>query len=403
LRAQERPDEAIEALRAALAINPNLAEAHNNLAMLLMANGATGASVEALERALDIDPQFPSAYFNLARAKRFESGDRALLDRALRLAESEELSDEEAGTMHFALGKMLEDLGEFEDAFSHYQAGNAMVRGRVQYDTHLQEQWAERLKRAFTPQLAERLAPYADTSEAPIFVVGMPRSGTSLVEQILASHPEVYAAGELTRFYQFTRGMSSRMGGDQPYPECVGRLGAVQLREMAESYLDELTTMAPGARRFTDKLPVNFMHLGLIAMTFARARIVHCTREPMAVCWSMFAQYFESGNAFAYELEEVGRFYRQYQGLMAHWEKLFPNRFYTVAYEELVRHQETVSRALLTHCGLSWDPRCLRFYETKRPVNTASVWEVRQPMYTTSVDRWKHFEPFLEELKQALG
>ena len=402
LRAQQRLDDAIAALRGALAINPNLAEAHNDLAMILMAQGATGPSVESLERALDIDPRLTIAYFNLARAKRFGNDDKPTLERALRLAESEDLADDEAGTMHFALGKMLEDIGEFEDAFSHYQAGNAIVRGRVQFDTRLQEQWAERLKRAYTPGLVAQLAPYADPSETPIFVVGMPRSGTSLVEQILASHPEVYAAGELTHFYQQTRSMSSRLGGELPYPECVSRLGAAQVQEMAGGYLEALAALAPEATRYTDKLPANFMHIGLIALTFSRAHIVHCTRDPMAVCWSVFAQYFESGNAFAYDLEEVGRFYRQYQGLMAHWQRLFPNRIYTVAYEELVRHQERVSKALLEHCGLAWDTRCLRFYETERPVNTASVWEVRQPMYTAAVDRWRHFEPYLDELKQAL-
>jgi len=402
LRGQGRLDEAIEAAREALRIDPTLARAQNDLGVSLAAKGETEAAMAALERAIELDPEQAIAYENLSRARRFTASDGELLERVEKLAGRAELGDLARASAHFAAAKMHDDLDRVEAAFEHLRAANEIRRRSVEWSADGHDAWVRRLAAVFTRELVSRLEPLGDPSETPVFILGMPRSGTTLVEQILASHPEVHGAGELTHFYEFTQSLQQRLGTEAAYPECVRRLDASVVRWMASTYLERVRALAPEARRITDKLPVNFLHLGLIAVTFPRARIVHCVRDPMAVGFSLYRQNFQQIR-YAYDLYEIGRFVRQYRWLMAHWHGIFPGRLFEVAYEETVADPERAARALVAHLGLDWDARCLRFQETPRFVTTASTWQVRAPVYTDSVAAWRRYERFLGPLKAGLG
>jgi hypothetical protein len=230
----------------------------------------------------------------------------------------------------------------------------------------------------------------------------MPRSGTTLVEQILSAHPGVAGGGELMYFPQIAETLRESFGLSARYPKAVAEIGGAQGSEIIRYYLDRLQQRHPGYARVTDKLPGNFLHLGLIALLFPRASFIHCSRDPMDTCLSCYFLKFHQAHPYSYRLQDLGFYYREYQRLMAHWRQVLPVRMLEVDYEDLVARQEEVSRQLVAHCGLEWDDRCLDFHKSDRNVRTASLAQVRQPMYRTSVKRWKHFEPFLGPLRAAL-
>ena len=240
-------------------------------------------------------------------------------------------------------------------------------------------------------------------SDRPVFIVGMVRSGTTLVEQILSSHPDVYGAGELPDITEITRALPGFLGTGDRYPECLPKLTPEAADVMARRYLDRLTQIAPKARRVTDKLPGNFMYLGLIEFLFPGARIIHCMRDPVDTCLSAYFQDFSNNHPYAYDLSNLGAFYRGYLKLMAHWRKVIHLPLLEIKYEDLISDQERVTRSLVEFCGLEWDNRCLQFHETKRFVGTASHDQVNRPLYRESIQRWKNYERHLEPLLAALN
>ncbi len=302
--------------------------------------------------------------------------------------------------LHFTLGRLLDAEGDYDRAFHHYQQGN-LTAGR-DFDPGAHERYVDGIISTYTPQFMARAARATHGSDRPVFIVGMPRSGTSLVEQILASHPDVFGAGELEEMHKISVDMPEAADG-RPYPQAAQELSVAYCDGLAQRYLDHLSGFAPPeARRVTDKMPANFLHLGLIAQLFPGARIIHCIRDPMDTCLSCYFQNFVT-ISYSYDLSHLGFYYRQYERIMAHWRKALDIPMMEVRYEDLVENQEDISRALVDFCGLAWDERCLRFHQTRRVVATASYDQVRQPLYNRSVERWRHYERHLEPLRRALA
>ncbi|MEE8532452.1 MAG: sulfotransferase [Alphaproteobacteria bacterium] len=404
LLAQGRLDEAEESCREALALDPGYAPAHNNLGNVLRYRGRLEEAVACYREALAIDPGFASAQSNLVEFTTFEAGDPAFAALESLKAKGG-LPLREATTLHFALGKVYADIGDYDRAFADYREGNAL-RAREAERTGRAFRVADHEKRisAIVAALARETLDRAAAgcgSDVPVFIVGMPRSGTTLVEQILASHAEVFGAGELPEIGRIAERLPADAGA--PYPAGVAALDDAALGRLGEGYVERLRALAEGARRVTDKTPANFLHLGLIALMLPGARVIHCRRDPRDVCVSCYFHDFAQGSEFTDDLAALGRYYRLYEQLMAHWREVLPRPILDVDYEALVADQEGVSRQLVDFCGLEWDDACLAFHETQRTVRTSSDLQVRRRIFTSSIGRWRDYESHLGPLIEALG
>ena len=373
-----RPDEAARQFHLVLTLKPDFAIAWGNLANVLGELGRTPAKLAAASRAIALEPRQGSFHHGFAESWRFKLDDPRIADMEALLRS--DLSNDDRTWLHFALGKAWDDVGAYDRAFAHFKAGNALHRQTIDYDE------------AATLAELERIAgqPVGTAHDAcetdrPIFVVGMPRSGTSLIEQILASHPDVHGAGELSALSDAVR----------RFPSDLAALG--------REYDDTLRRLAPVARRVVDKMPGNFKYIGLIHKTLPRARIIHLTREPLDTCLSCYTKMFTDYQPYTYDLLELGRYWRAYDRLMAHWRAVLPGgAFLDVAYEAVVADLEGEARRLLDFAGLSWDPRCLSFHATERSVRTASAAQVREPLYNRSVGRWKSYRVALDPLRRTI-
>jgi tetratricopeptide (TPR) repeat protein len=396
LQRLRRHDEALLHFERALAIKSDFAEAHHGRGTVLRTLGRLSEARQALERAVALAPRKAEFYGSLAESKRFVDGDPHL---ALIEGLARDLASLPAGEqlhLHFALGKVYGDLGQHERSFSHLVQGNALKRKQIVYDEAGAMAQLERTRALFTAEAIGRGQGLGDPCPAPVFIIGMPRSGTTLVEQILASHPKVHGAGELYDFEAAVAGLndpgSTRSG-----------LGGQELRRISGRYLGHLRSLAPAAERITDKMPANFRFAGLIHLALPNARIIHIRRDPVDTCLSCFSILFARGQAFTYELGELGRHYRAYATLMEHWRGVLPSGvMLEVQYEEVVADFEREARRIVAHCGLEWDDACLEFHNTRRPVWTASAIQVRQPIYRSSIGRWRPYESMLQPLLQAL-
>ena len=312
-----------------------------------------------------------------------------------------DLNAEQRQLLHFTLGKLYDAEGAVDQAFTHFAAGNGQIRSG-----HEPGKFTEFVDRTIAFYDAERIASMpraANRSALPVFIVGMPRSGTTLVEQIIASHGQVFGAGELEHIDDAARHQAGGMAERDRLPECLGELHAADLDRIAGNHLVALNTLGGDAARVTDKLPYNFGHLGFINQLFTSARIIHCVRDPLDTCLSSYMQNFRRGNLQTYDLGHLGAYYNDYRRLMDHWRAVLDLPIMDIAYEDLVADQEGKSRELIDFIGLEWDPQCLRFHESGRVVNTASYDQVRQPIYDRSVGRWRHYERHLGPLKDALA
>ena len=336
-------------------------------------------------------------YYNLTALRQLSPGDP--LARAVKKLSRDmaSLDWEEQTLLHFALAKTFADNADYKRSFRHLLDGNALKRKHIHYDETATLAANDGLRAAFTSKLMRKNQGAGEPSRVPVFVVGMPRSGTTLVEQLLCSHPKIFGAGEIPEFFN----AAVEVGGPHLealhfYDENAEALGN-QLRQIGASYLARIGRKAPAAERIVNKMPDNFRLAGLIHLTMPNARIIHIRRDPVDTCLSCFSTLFVGENVpFAYDLAELGRYYGSYDLLMAHWnEVLPPNVMLDMQYEELVADVEGQGRRMIAHCGLEWDPRCLNFHQTERPVRTASAVQVRQPIYKTSVGRWRKYEAFL--------
>jgi hypothetical protein len=282
-------------------------------------------------------------------------------------------------------------------------AGNALKRGQIEYDEAVTLGKLARSRAVFTPELIGRLHGLGDPSPQPVFIVGMPRSGTTLVEQILASHPMVHGAGELKTMNDVVLTVRGPDGNTIPYPEFVPSLDPAALKAIGARYVALLRELAPQGERVTDKMPSNYYFVGLIHLALPNARIIHTMRDPVDTCISCFSKLFTAEQNHTYDLGELGRYYRRYERLMAHWRRVLPaGRMLDVRYEDVVADLESQARRIIDYCGLPWDDRCLSFHQTDRPVRTASATQVRQPIYSSAVGRWKVYEKFLGPLLDEL-
>ncbi len=403
-------DEAMQCFRESLRLNPNYVGAHNNLAYTLEFRGDFEAARTELHTALQLEPTNARALAglsSLAAAGHYE----LTADEAQRIEtqlKNSELSLDDATRLNFAHARLLDKARAYDEAFAHYHRGNELrklyVRNRgAVFVPAEHRRLVDRLIATFTPAYFERIRDFGVASELPVFIVGMMRSGTTLAEQILASHPLVHGAGELREFGNLTAVLPQRLQTRDEYPECMARLEAGGAQTLAEQQLQTLQRHGQGAARVVDKMPFNYLHLGLIVTLFPRARIIHCRRDPINVCLSCYFQNFGEPQGFTLDLAHLGFYHREYERLMAHWHAVLPVPIFDLQYEELTADVETHSRRLVAFCGLEWDERCLRFHETERPVRTASMLQVRKPIYRTAVGRWKRYEKHLQPLIEALG
>jgi tetratricopeptide (TPR) repeat protein len=401
LREAGEVDEALRCHQRALALAPDHPPAENSLGNLLGMQGDLAAAESHYRCALALRPDYAGAYYNLADVVKLKPQDPAwpgLMSLAGRAAA---LPPDEALALHFALGKVWDGQGDFAQAFSHLEAGNRLKRSTINYDEARQARFFTEFAQAFG---AEFIAAHAlDTQDPrPVFIVGMPRSGTSLVEQILASHPHVHGAGEVHALRNCVREALAPDPGDYALPSGLAQLSRLAFVPIAARYGAWLDSLAPGAQRITNKLPGNMVFVGLVALLYPQAKIIHCSRDPLDTCLSCYSKLFTTGHPFAYEQAELGRFYRMYDALMAHWRAALPGRMLELRYEELVADFEGQSRRLVAHLGLPWDDACLRFHESSRAVRTASLAQVRRPIYKDSVGRWKKYQKELAPLEAAL-
>ncbi|HEV2332676.1 MAG TPA: sulfotransferase [Gammaproteobacteria bacterium] len=397
LREAGEIEEAARCQTRALELAPDSPQAENGTGNVLAMHGDLAGAELHYRRALALKPAYPSAFHNLMDVVRLKPND-PLWPVLMALAErAEALPPEEAVPLHFALARAWDAEGETGKAFAHLTAGNRLKRAGIHYDETRQARFFRDFIDGFPA-----LAAAGSEDERPVFIVGMPRSGTSLVEQILASHPAVYGAGETHALRNCLREELPPDPGDHALPHQLAKLDAAALGRVAGRYSRYLGELAPGAARVTNKLPGNMVFVGLIRRLYPKARIVHCLRDPLDTCYSLYARLFTTGHPFSYELGELGRFHRMYRQLMADWSRLLPEATLPIVYEDLVVDLETGARRLVAHCGLPWDEACLRFHAARRPVRTASLAQVRQPVYTSAVGRWRRYEKELAPLKAAL-
>ena len=401
-------DEALGHYRRALALKPDLADAHNNMGNVLKELGRLQEAHEAYLEALRLDPAISGVYVNLADSKTFAAGDPHLAAMEALAAKPESLSKTDRLQLDFALGKAYADLKDHRRSFKHLLAGNAGKRAMVAYDEQSTFALFERIEAVFTPELIEQKTDGGDASAMPIFVLGMPRSGTTLVEQIIASHPMVHGAGELPTLNDVVNTVRGPDGGTIPFPQFVPAADAAALMQIGARYVAAVRELAArtgdaGAERITDKMPSNYYFAGLIHLALPNARIVHSVRDPVDTCVSCFSKLFSAEQSHTYDLGEIGRYYKRYERLMAHWRRVLPaGRILDVRYEDVVAGLEKEARRIIAYCGLPWDDRCLSFHATQRPVRTASATQVRQPIYTSAVGRWRAYEEHLGLLLRAL-
>jgi tetratricopeptide (TPR) repeat protein len=402
-----RGGDSIRHLEQALQINPRYAPALNNLGNALVGRGRVGDGTQKFLRVLELYPNDVPALFALATSTRHSFAD-AEVQRMIDLLARPQTKAGERELLHFALATVLDKRGSHDEAFDHAIAGNKSkktdyCRRGLDFDQTRHRALCDELVGAFSPSNFTNLPSSGVMAEEPVFIVGMPRSGTTLAEQILSSHPGVFGAGELSDIPQLAADLPGLLHSPLSYPRCLDQLDGTKARKIAQNHVDHLRELGGGAPRVVDKMTINFLHLGLIAVLFPKARIIHCRRDPRDTCLSCFFHNFAStGLNFTFSLQDLGCYYQQYERLMDHWRKVLPIPIFELPYEDLVGAPEQWTRALLQHCGLEWDDHCLSFHQTERQVTTASALQVRQPMYTRSVGRWKPYEAHLQPLLKAI-
>jgi len=406
LHALERREEATARFERALSADPRSILACRHLGGLHLEAGRFADARRCYKRALEIQPRNAEVLYDLVQCGRVGADDPHLPTLKSLAGNAEALPDYQRVRMHFALGKAYADLGRNEQSFRHYRDGNALARRRIVYKEAAELGQFDRIRAAFSAELMRNRTGEGNPSERPIFIVGMMRSGSSLVEQILASHPHVFGAGERRDFNEAYWTVRRNLELPGTYPDTVPLLSGEQLRRIGDEYLRRIEASAAAriAARITDKMLSNFSAIGLIRLALPNARIIHTARDPIDTCLSCFSTLFTDNQPFAYDLGELGRYYRAYAELMKHWRQVLPEgAFLDVRYEELVADFGNQVRRMLDYCGLQWNDACLSFYTTRRPVATASWVQVRQPIYTTSAGRWRPDEPLLRPLLEGLG
>ena len=401
-----RSQRAAEILEAVLREIPGNETAWLNYGHTLRTAGRQGEAIDAYRRCIEIKPEFAAAWLALADLKtfRFTSDEVAAMQQQLA---RDDLLKGDRSQLEFALGKAFEDARDFALSFEHYRQGNALRREIVHYQGDSSTRLIQRTQALYTPGFFAARAGWGCPAPDPIFVVGLPRAGSTLVEQILASHSQIEGTRELSDILQFALELGDREeepGQPPAYPQSVARLTGAELAALGERYLAQTRAhRLLGRRHFIDKMGSNFLHVGLIHLMLPNARIIDARRAALGCCFANFKQHFHGGMWFSYSLEDLGRYYREYVQLMEHFDTVLPGRIYRIRYENVVGNLESEVRRLLDYLGLPFEEQCLRFHETRRTVATVSSEQVRRPLYSEGVAQWRNFEPWLGPLQEALG
>jgi tetratricopeptide (TPR) repeat protein len=399
-----RHEEALAAYRELVGETPGAADLHLSIGHALKTLGRQAEAIEAYRRAATARPDFGDAYWSLANLKTYRFSAEEI--ESMRV-HAHAATTPAADRYHlcFALGKALEDRAEFAESFEYYDRGNRLKSAEIRYSIEAFERSAIQQEEVCTREFFAARQGVGCTRNDPIFIVGLPRAGSTLLEQILASHSQVEGTMELAEIPRLALHLSGREGGSgqSKYPRVLSELPPERFREFGEKYLEDTRIFRTGKPRFIDKMPNNFRHLGLLHLMLPNACIIDARREPMACCFSNFKQLFASGQEFTYSLEDIGRYYRAYVRLMDHWDTVLPGKVLRMQHEEVVDDLEGSVRRLLAHCGLPFEPACLEFWKTERNVRTASSEQVRRPIFREGLDQWRHFEPWLGPLQDVLS
>ena len=391
--------DAIESYKKAVSLNPSFSIAFNNLGIGYQRIGKFDLASENFENAIKLNPDYATAHHNLSGLKVYISGDPQIsMMESLLL--KQELSMQDRIILNFALAKANEDLGNEKEFFKHLNEGNSLRKESSNYSIDNSENHNQIVKKLFTKNASkkQKTETFEPSKIQPIFIVGMPRSGTSLLEQIISTHADVYGAGELRNLTNSITPILQDYASNKK-----NKLSASQLSTVRQEYLNSLSKINASEKVITDKWPLNFRNIGFIFSALPEAKIVHVKRDPIATCWSIYKNFFSGqGNGWAYSFDDLGKFYNLYLEIMDYWHQIYPNQIYDISYEELTINQEKETKALLKYCNLEWDQNCLNFHQNTRDVNTASAVQVRKKMYQGSSDAWKKYEKFLKPLVKSL-
>jgi len=395
---------ALDLYRALAQESPAAAELHLSVGHALKTLGRQQEAVAAYRTAAAVRPNYGDAYWSLANLKTYQFTDDEIA--RMKAGEAEpDISAEDRYHLSFALGKACEDRSEYAESFRYYERGNAIKRAEIRYRPEPIERNARLQQEVCTREFFAARRGFGAASDAPIFIVGLPRSGSTLLEQILASHSQVEGTMELADIQRLVHGLQDRdvTAATPRYPGVLARMSAEQFFELGNKYLSDTLIYRTGKPRFIDKMPNNFRHIGLIHLMLPNAKIIDARREPMACSFSNFKQLFASGQEFTYSIDDIARYYRSYVELMEHWDFALPGRILRVQHEDVVENLEDNVRRLLEFCGLEFESACLSFYKTSRSVRTASSEQVRRPIFKEGLEQWRNFEPWLGPLKAKLG
>lgn len=398
-------EEAIRNYETLLKEYPNQPKSWMSFGHALKTVGRTGECIEAYRRAIRMMPTLGEAYWSLANLKTFRFEDEEIKAMRAALARAH-LEEEDRLHLLFALGKALEDRGEYAESFACYDKANALRQSQIIYDEEDATERLDRPRKVFTRALFEERKGQGCPAPDPIFVVGLPRAGSTLIEQILSSHSKIEGTSELPDIMSIAKrlGGRSRASEESKYPEIVATLSADQLAEIGAEYIERTRVQRKTDKPFfIDKMPNNFSHIGLIRLILPNAKIIDARRHPLACCFSGFKQHFAHGQYFSYGLDRIGRYYRDYVFLMKHFDEVLPGAVHRVIHEKLVADPEGEIRRMLDYCGVPFEPACLEFHKTERAIRTASSEQVRRPISDAGLDQWRHYEPWLGPLKAALG
>jgi tetratricopeptide (TPR) repeat protein len=395
----------IASYRAVLTDYPKQPKVWMSLGHALKTANQNAESIEAYRRCIELEPALGEAWWSLANLKTFRFTDAETHTMRAQLARTD-ITPDDRWHFEFTLGKALEDAGQYSESFKHYAEGNSLRRKTIRYDADANDAHVERSKRTFTREFFEERAGWGCQASDPIFIVGLPRSGSTLVEQILASHSSVEGTQELPDITMLARRIANRTSRAEStaYPRALEKYSRDELVALGEQYLAQTRIQRKTGRPlFIDKMPNNFQHVGLIHLILPNAKIVDARRHPLGCCFSGFKQHFARGQSFTYDLAEIGRYYSAYVELMSHVDGVLPGRVHRVFHERMVEDTETEVRRLLDYCNLPFEESVLRFHENPRAVRTPSSEQVRRPIFKEGVDHWRHYEPWLGPLKEALG
>jgi DNA-binding SARP family transcriptional activator len=379
-------------------------KAESNVYLLLghayKTQGNIEQSVRAYQQAYKLERHCGDAYWSLANTKTYQFNAEEI-QHMLTGTTSNDVSLKDKVHLHFALGKAYEDEKQYKHSFLHYDLGNKLQSTTLAYSSDNHAQFVQSQISAFTPELATKFAKIGHPDPAPLFIVGMPRAGSTLLEQILASHSEVDGTMELHEILGLASNLSKKQGSKPVYPHNIDSIPEPYFAQLGQKFIQDTQVYRQNGAYFIDKMPNNYMHIGLIKLILPNAKIVDARREPMACCFSGFKQLFGEGQEFSYSLSDLAQYYKNYVKLMDHWQHVFPNQILQVQHEDVVNDTETQIRRLLDFCGLPFEQACLDFHKNKRAVKTPSAQQVRQPIYRSGLEQWTHFEPYLGELADS--